>query len=96
MRLVATLLLLLSFPVKADYISTNQAVVEVSALYPGAVLSANYLVDEEEVFVRILSPAGMVQKLVVCKLGSDIKIKEIKGEDTSSGRSSCNSLTAEN
>lgn len=95
-RFFVALLLLAAFTVKADYISTNQAVVEVAAVYPGDVLSADYMGDENGVYVRLLSPAGLVHKLVVCKQGSAVKIKEVTSENNGSGRSGCDTFATKN
>jgi len=94
-RFIVAILMLTAAGVRADYMSTNDAILEVTSRYPGAVLSAELLPNNRDVFVSLLTPAGLVQKLLVCAQGSDVKIMEVSGENSSSGRSSCNPLPAE-
>lgn len=96
MPVILVWLVLLIAGANADEITLNEAVIEVSAVYPGDVLSAAYVGPHKDVHIALLSPAGLVQKLLVCKHGSAIKIQEHTSENTGSGRSGCDSVAAKN
>lgn len=79
----------------ADELTTNQAIIQVSDLYPGSVLSANRHETNNDIVVRLLSPAGLVHTLVVCKNGAKIEVKELVSESSGSRGSTCDSVAAE-